>query len=380
VAPLPFDPDAISQALDQDGVIVASAGGQLPVTEADKVLASLSPSGAPLLRTIALEGENYRMITRHVRGGGAVQVARSLTEQEAVLDRLLTRSLVIGITLSLLAAAAGWWITRSATRPLRSLTLAAERIAKTKDLEPGVGHSGTDDVGRLASSFDEMLAALAESREQQHRLIQDAGHELRTPLTTLQANIGLLQRAPHLEGEPREALLKAISTELSELNLLFTELMELATDSRDESPLGLIDLNDPVERALDVFAVRSQREVEVVYNGSEVMGNVELLERAVSNLLSNAEKFSPPGEPLVVDVRGGSVAVSDRGPGIPADEQVRVFDRFWRSEEARSLPGSGLGLAIVKKIVQQHNGEVSVRSREGGGTTVGFALPEPGAT
>ena len=373
--PLPFDPDAITQTLDPSGDIIANTGGELPVDDADRAIASLGRGSPKRMRDVVIDGESFRMITEHIAGGGAVQVARSLEEIEDVLADLRNRALLIGLGLSIVAAGAGWFVASRTTRPLRSLTDSAERIAQTQDLTTPTDVDGTDEVGRLASSFDEMLAALADSKEQQRRLIQDAGHELRTPLTTLRANIELLQRAPDLEEPARSDLLNAIRSELAELNTLFTELIELATDARAETPLQATELDDPAERALDVFRSRSSREVEASFSGGIVLGDAELLERVVANLLGNADKFSPTGTTIALVVDGGTVVVQDRGPGIAVSERSRVFDRFYRSENARTFPGSGLGLAIVKQIVDRHEGTVHVAESPWGGAEVGFTLP-----
>ena len=373
--PLPFDPDAITQTLDPSGDIIANTGGELPVDDADRAIASSGRGSPKRMRDVVIDGESFRMITEHIAGGGAVQVARSLEEIEDVLADLRNRALLIGLGLSIVAAGAGWFVASRTTRPLRSLTDSAERIAQTQDLTTPIDVDGTDEVGRLASSFDEMLAALADSKEQQRRLIQDAGHELRTPLTTLRANIELLQRAPDLEEPARSDLLNAIRSELAELNTLFTELIELATDARAETPLQATELDDPAERALDVFRSRSSREVEASFSGGIVLGDAELLERVVANLLGNADKFSPAGTTIALVVDGGTVVVQDRGPGIAVSERSRVFDRFYRSENARTFPGSGLGLAIVKQIVDRHEGTVHVAESPWGGAEVGFTLP-----
>ena len=113
-------------------------------------------------------------------------------------------------------------------------------------------------------------------------------------------------------------------------------------------------------------------------DASVVLGRPPALERAISNLLDNAAKFDPSGDPISVDVRAGIVAVSDRGPGIAADDVERVFDRFYRSEDARSRPGSGLGLAVVRDVAESHGGTVFAANREGGGARVGFSIPELG--
>lgn len=375
VEALPFDPDAVVQALDQDGNIIATAGAELPVTATDRTLASTA--GAAVLRTEANAEEEFRLITAHIPGGGAVQVARSLTETGAVLDGLRNRSIIIGGAVSILAALVGWVVTSRGTRALRKLTATAEHVASTQDLTTQIDRRRADEVGRLSASFDRMLAALRQSQDQQHQLVEDAAHELRTPLTTLRANVELLERAPELDAPYLEDLVSSMGAELGELSHLFDELIELATGTPEAAPFERVDLNEPAERALRTFSARSHREVETTLAGSTIDGNTELLERAIANLLINADKFTASDLPISLMVRGGKVVVGDRGPGIPAADRNRVFDRFYRSAATRSMPGSGLGLAIVKKIVDQHHGRVLAGEALGGGARVGFELPPP---
>jgi two-component system sensor histidine kinase MprB len=223
-----------------------------------------------------------------------------------------------------------------------------------------------------------MLGALATSREQQRRLVEDAGHELRTPLTALRTDIGLLRRAPDYDPVKREALVANIESEVVELADLVSELVGLATDTHSNEAAVDLDLADVVAEAVERGRRRTGRTIELEARPSPVRGQAGQLERAVDNLLGNAHKFSPPVAPIEVVVGGGSVAVRDHGPGIPADERARVFDRFYRSAAARSAAGSGLGLAIVAQIVQQHGGTTWVGDAPGGGAEVGFRLPLAG--
>ncbi len=225
-----------------------------------------------------------------------------------------------------------------------------------------------------------MLDALEASRVQQHRLIHDAGHEMRTPLTSLRANVAMLERAGDLPAEDREEILGAIRSELIELSDLFDEMIDLATDQRDaEIVLEPVDLAWLVGDVAARWERRSGRSIDIEVSPSVVMGDPTALERAVSNLVSNADKFSPPGAPITIVSADGMVSVRDAGPGIPGADRDRVFDRFYRSDLTRSMPGSGLGLSIVAQIVERHGGRVWARDAEGGGADVGFRL-QPVAT
>ncbi|MEL7206693.1 MAG: HAMP domain-containing sensor histidine kinase [Actinomycetota bacterium] len=318
------------------------------------------------------------MVTVAREGGGAIQVARSLAETEDVLAGLLRKLGLIAAVGTVIAAAVGWLVARRTTAPLRRLSGAAERVAATQDLSEPVPVDRQDEVGSLAQSFNTMLTALDTSRRQQHQLVMDAGHELRTPLTSLRTAIELLQRGDDsLSEEDRSRLLDRAETELAELSTLVTEVIDLATDTHaPDEPVQEVDLGDVAAVAAEAARRRTGRVVEArVSEASTVIGRPGGLERAISNLLANAHKFSPEEEPIEIEVVGGRVVVSDHGPGIPEAERAAVFDRFARTDQARTMPGSGLGLAIVRQIVEEHGGTVFVDDAPGGGAAVGFTLP-----
>ena len=232
---------------------------------------------------------------------------------------------------------------------------------------------GRDETGRLGTAFNGMLASLARSKKAQQQLVQDAGHELRTPLTSLRTNVRVMQRFEELSPASRERLLADLDSETKELTAMVNELVELATDRRDEEQPTALELGAVVDTVVDRARRRSGREIVVVGDRSPVVVRPQAVERAVSNLVENALKFSDGT--VEVTVHLGSVQVSDRGPGIAEADLDRLFDRFYRSDAARALPGSGLGLAIVRDMADAHGGTVMARPRDGGGATIGFQLP-----
>lgn len=381
---LPFDPDAIVQTTTRQGEVNGTSGGELPITHAAQRMIDLKPNGnrraSGVFEDITIEGESYRMYTQALPGGGAIQVARSTAEDDDLLQSLLARFGVIALVATAGASLIGWGLARRTTRPLRRLADVAATVADTGDFSVDVPVERSDEIGTLAASMRTMLEALETSREQQQRLVQDASHELRTPLTSLRVNVEMLDRiersTAEISAEDRAAVLDAIASEVAELGSLFDELIDLATDSDDrDAPLELVRLDEIVTRAVARWAQRTDRSIDVTVEAVTVNGNDALLERAVTNLIGNAHKFSPPDEPIEVVVLDGFVAVRDGGPGIPAADRERVFDRFHRAETTRSMPGSGLGLAIVAKIVDHHGGEVWAAESDRGGADVGFTLP-----
>jgi two-component system, OmpR family, sensor histidine kinase MprB len=369
-----------------DVLLPALPNQTLPIAERDLAVAAGSEGG--FLRDVSVRGVHLRVITAQVAPGQAVQIARALVEVDATLRGLalvLTALAALGIAG---AAGAGLLVARRAVTPVQRLTGAAEHVARTKELSARIEEDRSDELGRLARAFNEMLHALEESREQQRRLVADASHELRTPLTSLRTNIEVLSRVADMDPVQRERLLADVSSELEELSTLVAELVDLATERRDEDSEEATDLllDEVVASAVERAQRRTDQEVVVDASAAPVHGRPLALERAVSNLLDNAAKWGPPDGRIdvVVSLNGAEppvarVEVLDRGPGISEEDRGRVFDRFYRATAARSMPGSGLGLSIVKHVVEQHGGRVWANERPGGGSAIGFEIPSGGS-
>ncbi len=361
------------QVLDSDGVAYASTieGG----FGADAAQVALV--GKPRLsgvQNMTIEGEEYRVRTIGLQDG-ALQIARPLDETNRVLDSLRARTLLLVGVVTAAGAAAGFLIAGRVTASLRRLTAAAEAVETTGQLDVDVPAGGNDEVGRLGAAFRRMLGALARSRADQQRLVQDAGHELQTPLTSLRTNLDVLRRYPDLSPDQRRQVVDDLHAETEELVLLVDEVVAVASGGLDDDPFEPFSLGDITRELAARFARRSGREVRVEADDSPVDGQLGAVQRAISNLLDNARKFDPSGGVIDVRVSNGTIEVFDRGPGIATGEKDLVFERFHRSAEARTLPGSGLGLSIVRDVVERHHGTVRVASRDGGGAVVGFALP-----
>ena len=306
---------------------------------------------------------------------------RDISDDDHTLDRLRIFLAVAGGLGVLLAALGGLVVARSGLRPVDRLTEAAEHIAKTEELDVPIEVVGTDELARLALAFNAMTAALASSRVRQQQLVADAGHELRTPLTSMRTNLDLLIRSEAsgrvLPPEDRERLLEDLAAQMAELGTLVGELVNLARDDRATEPDVVLDFAEVVHRAADRARLRAgdAQLVEVFTEPWQVLGRAGELERAVVNLMDNAVKFSPAGEPVVASLEHGVLTVVDQGPGINAEDLPHVFDRFYRSTSARGMPGSGLGLAIVAQTVRAHGGTVSLDANPAGGTIATLTLP-----
>jgi two-component system sensor histidine kinase MprB len=272
------------------------------------------------------------------------------------------------------AAALAAFVAAAALRPVRRLTAAAETVAATGNLSERVAVEGGDELGRLAARFNAMLVALEKSVGAQRRLVADASHELRTPLTAARTNVDLLREGKLPADEAQHALDEA-SVELAALTRLVADLVELARGEERKLRIEDVQLDDLVAGVVERAQSRAPQVTFVTsLSPTHVQADQVLLERAVSNLLDNAVKYSPDGAPIEVSVRGGEVVVQDHGPGISAEDLPRVFDRFYRAAASRSKPGAGLGLAIVREAAEAHGGTATAES-----TSVGarfkLALP-----
>ncbi|MBC7631941.1 HAMP domain-containing sensor histidine kinase [Aeromicrobium sp.] len=333
------------------------------------------------MRTVSIRTTPYRVVAVPAGQGTALVIAQSMESIQNALERLKVILLLCSLAGVALAGVAGWAVAANGLRPVRRLTAATERVARTAELTP-IEVTGHDELARLTTSFNSMLQALDASQQRQRQLVADAGHELRTPLTSLRTNIELIGQAADntersLSTEQRHEIMGDVRSQLEELTTLVGDLVELARDEpmrRDPEPL---DFADVITQAVDRVRLRAQ---SVTFNLDlhtwMVFGEPQLLERAVTNLLDNATKWSPPGGTVHVSLIDGSLTVSDEGPGIEARDLPHIFDRFYRSREARTLPGSGLGLSIVKRAAERHGGTVDVASETGAGTVFTLTLPD----
>ncbi|HZU54498.1 MAG TPA: HAMP domain-containing sensor histidine kinase [Actinocrinis sp.] len=372
------------------GKTCATGDLAVSVSETQKAIAA-GTLEAPQLQgvfydTYSLKGEHVRVYTYTYGDGVAISNIATLSDVDSSLSKLTLWLAVAAVSGVALATMAGLLVARSAVKPVRRLTRAVEHVAKTEDLSIKLPVEGRDEINRLSAAFNKMTKALATSRVRQHQLIADAGHELRTPLTSLRTNVDLLLRSERTGRElppgRRETMLASVDQQLHELSGLVTDLLELSRGQEGGARRTMrVALHESVGRAIERAKLRGPGlyfdiEVEPWY----VQGDPTALDRAVVNLLDNAVKFSPAGGTVMVRLKGGEYAVVDQGPGIDPADLPHVFERFWRSDSARSLPGSGLGLAIVSQVAEESGGKVSLQPAPGGGTVARLWLPgDPGA-
>ncbi len=375
--PGPGAPPSLAQLLDKRGTVLAARTSQvpIPVTSSDRELAA--NGGDATLDDVKVDGTELRVLTQPLATGGAIQLARSLEDTNQTLHTLIIILALVSAGGIALAAALGPVVARTALAPAGEVSDAAEEVARTHDLTHRIEVRGDDELGRLAASFNEMMAGLERSEAAQRRLVADASHELRTPLATLRTNIETLSRGDQLDPEERQRLVDDITQELEEMAELVGDVVELARAPGQDAVLRQDVALDELARDAIERARRRDRRItfEERLEPSVVNADSQRLGRAISNMLDNACKWSEPGGTVEVEAAGGRVTVRDHGPGFPPRDLDKVFDRFWRADEARGKPGSGLGLAIVQRVAEEHGGSVRAENAPDGGAVVTLELP-----
>ncbi len=344
------------------------------------------------LKALATRGKGSYFTEMHVRGthirvlatgigvNGALAVALPLTDVDSTLSNELLLVLLIAAGGVALAALLGILVARTALAPIARFTQQTESIAQHPDrLEhERLEVSGNDELARLGRTFNSTLDALERSVESQRNLVADASHELRTPISSIRANLQLMRDEALLSQEDRDALRADMIEELDELTQLVGDVVELARGSKPNQAPGEVSVEAIVTAAVERARRRAPQLTFVLeLEPTLVRGDGARIERAVSNLLDNASKWSPPGAVVEVALLDGTLTVRDHGPGFHAEDLPFVFDRFHRAKDARAKPGSGLGLAIVRQAAEAHGGFVEAGNAPGGGALmrIGFGPP-----
>ena len=374
----------LGQVIDPTGAVVS--GGGLPVTgQVHLVAVDLAPA---FFTTVTVDGNEMREYVEHLPagttvqsgvlvGGGALQIA-TLLNVDTVLKKLALLLGAVAFVGVLLAVALGWLVARTALVPLNALTDTVEDLAETTDVSRRLSPGRPDELGRLRRTFNRLLEALESSRRAQSQLVLDASHELRTPLTSLRTNLEVIRRVDELSVDDRSVLVDDVLVQLQELTDIVGDLAELARGDRGPVPREPLRLDLLVQDEVAVQNTHGRsKEVRFELDAAPcwVVASDDGLRRAVGNLLDNARKWSPPGQPVSVECRDGMVVVHDRGPGITEADLPHIFDRFYRSPAARGLPGSGLGLAIVAQVVKAEGGTIVAENDPGGGARMCMRLP-----
>lgn len=352
-----------------------AAPARIALTAQDRRIAK-SGSGSSLTDR-RVKGTELRVLTVATGPGGAVLIARPLTEVDHELSRLLLILALIGGGGIVLAALLGALVARTALAPIGRFTRRTETLTGSLDLSTRLEVSGGDELGRLAESFNATLGALERSVAAQRHLIADASHELRTPISSLRANIQVLGEAERLPPEEQASLRGDIVAELDDLTALVGDVVELARGAEAPATHDDVRLEEVVDSAVKSAQRRSDLRFELDLEPTLISGPADRIGRAVSNLVDNARKWSPAGGVVEIGLRGGVLSVRDHGPGFQEQDLPLVFDRFYRADGARGLPGSGLGLAIVRQAAESCGGFAEAHNAPGGGALLQVGFGEP---
>lgn len=360
-------------------VAVQPGEDSLSYGDAIQFVAPDIPPGAHLGTTVQTIG-NERVLAKRYSDGTTIVLAQDMARTHDLISALGSVLLVICLLGILLSIVAGAFVSTTGLRPLVRFQRAVDRITHTDELKP-IQVYGSDELAQLSISFNEMVETLQESRRRQSSLIADAGHELKTPLTSIRTNIELLlmvlNSGQTIPDDERRDIKHDVIAQLDEMSTLINDLVDLARDDGEANPSTVeIDLDQVIDAALTRI---ERRHPDLTFDvDSEpwpMIGESAALERAVLNLMGNAGKWSPPGGTVRVRLHDGRLEVSDSGPGIAVDEREKVFERFYRADESRSMPGSGLGLSIVQQTVLRHGGSVWVEESDDGGAKLVATFP-----
>lgn len=293
--------------------------------------------------------------------------------------------LIISGGLALLAATlATWLVAGRALRPLKVVAVEAEEIGRTRDFGRRLPIAASkDEVAVLARSFNGMLSRLQDAFESQRRFVADASHELRTPLTTIQGNAGLLSRGPAIGEDVRHAAATDIAQESARMSRLVDRMLTLAqADAGLELQLTELDVKPIVDEVgRQAASTHPATRLDVSAVAASIQGDEDALRQLVWVLLDNAFRYARSIVEVQVSADSGwaRLVVADDGPGLPAGERDRIFERFYRADPARTGSHAGLGLSIARWIVEQHHGRIIAGDASLGGAAflVDFPLLRP---
>jgi signal transduction histidine kinase len=385
--PPPIPRNLYSQILDLDGNVIASSESLEQVTQ------PLSQTGLQA----ALEGETWvdmawvegehlliRSMPIIVDGEVAevVQTARPLTELDQYLKTLGSNLLIVGGAAVLIAFGIGWILAGLALRPVNRITQTAHQIGTERDFARRVTHTGPrDEIGQLATTFNEMLSELQAAYKQQQQFVADVSHELRTPLTTIRGNLALLQREPGVSESEQTDILNDVTEESDRLIRLVNDLLALAhaesgRDLRSET-IHIKPLIKDVCRQANLL----DQERAITCDGLPdvaVIGDQDTLRQVLLILIDNALKHTPGAIKISAEVHDSRVAmrVCDTGPGIESEMLSHIFERFCHGANASTGPSIGLGLSIAKVLVEAQGGEITVESQVSQGSIFTIILPQ----
>lgn len=377
----------------REGQLYENSGRPIPVSDR---LVSAALDGETV-KDFVVSGDGHRLrvllTPLYYRANGQIAAVLQVSTPVDIIDRRLSDItwLLMGASgvLLLVAAAGSYLLTGRALQAVDQVTRRVQQIEFSRDLTQRLPESRTrDEIGHLVSTFNQLIERLQSALETQRRFVADSSHELRTPLTVIKSNIHLLRRSK--DPAEQAELMEATEAEVSRLNRMVNNLLYMA---QMEAGLDLKPVLRPVEldsillevfaRARSIAALKNQKVVLSHEDIAATMGDRDQLQHLLLNLVDNAIKYTPEGGIVSLGLWSegdwSRIEVTDSGPGIPEAELPHIFERFYRTQEARKSirSGSGLGLAIAQSITEGHGGRIEVFSRLGEGTTLRLWLRKP---
>ena len=301
---------------------------------------------------------------------GYVRLSQGPAYGRSILRSVAVGWGIAGIVAVLIAAIAGWLSSRRLTQPLLALTDTTTRMAQG-DLTARANVQRADELGQLGSAFNQMAQRIESTVTTLRHFVADAAHELNTPLTALNTNLELARQ--HTDDAQQATRLARAQEQTIRLQALTNSLLALSKIEAIDNSIShaAVNLTQLVQQVGEVYASRAEQnniqfEINVTETAVSIPGNAQQLEQAISNLLDNALKFTPPDGnvalSLTADDYQATVQVTDTGIGIPEADMAGLFGRFHRGRNVGDIPGNGLGLAIVQAIVERHGGEITATS------------------
>lgn len=378
-------PDAIFYTIIYNNGQIVRKDKEVPINEAEFDLAL---KGETRIFTQPLpDGSSLRVVLKPIRYvptgeiWGVLQAATPLAFLDQLLNEMAILLAIASVVLLVLGAIGSYLLTGRAFRAVGQVTKKVNQIEISQDLSQRLPQAGGDDeVGKLVTTFNRLLARLQGAFETQRRFVADSSHELRTPLTVIKSNLYLLRQTNN--PTERAELLNITEGEVSRLNRMVDDLLYMAQmqAGHDLKPvLRPVELDslllDVFARARPLATLKRQKIALVHEDIAATMGDRDQLQHLLLNLLDNAIKYTGEGGTIALGLWAGQgwarLEVSDNGPGISEEDLPLIFDRFFRTQDARQTQrnGSGLGLSIVKSIAEAHGGSIEVYSKLGEGTT-----------
>lgn len=338
--------------------------------------------GSTGFETIRFRGEDYRVIYFPISKSRIVSLAKSLEETEEIIAEMNRSFIIILIIFAAATIIISWFISKKAVLPLKEMISVGEELKSGRIKEIGIRTRG-EEIERIVNIFKGIVENIKNLSETQKRFTQDVSHEIRSPLTSLRGNIEVALRKKRSTDEYEDVLRNNLF-DVIRLIRITDDLLFLARADNNiiEIRKNWFDVNHLLKAIIERLDHHVVKIIEDYKEGIEYYGDINLLEQAISNIIQNSIKYTPEGGTIKISTWDDNssiyIGISDSGIGIPEKDIPHIFERFYRvdKERSRKMGGTGLGLSIAKWIIDNHGGNITVKSTPGVGTTFTITLPK----